>query len=632
MACILSAELMLISDFVAVFFDVMTPFKVFVLVWAVAAVVIGLFGKLTVKRTLAITMAVVGVIALICGATYLVWNSFQKTAAYQDVDFGKEHVYGGRDVMVIVPHQDDETNVLGGVIEEFVHYGSTVRIVYVTNGDAGGTAQTRLNEAIAYGAYVGIPEENIIFLGYGDLWDAEVGVHIYNAAPETTVTSYCGAVKTYGLETHPAFCEGNAYTVENYLADMESVILEYRPEIIFCSDYDQHIDHKATSLAFEKVMGRILRQEPEYKPLVFKGYAYSSAWYAEADFYRLNILSTRNVFAEPYFNKPAVYQWEEGVRFPVDGGTLSRSLVTSKAYEALSIHASQNGRYFAASVVNGDRVFWQRRTDSVCGSSEISVSSGQGDYLNNFMLIDNVDLWNQENPYDSVWIPAMEDSDKTVRIAIPHAQDIYSIVLYDHPSETDNVLNALIEFDDGSRVETGALNPQGASTEIVVQKTEVNSFSVTLLETEGANPGLTEIEAFPTAAQGDISIVKLMDSDGEFVYDYCLQKGTEETFSLYTHGIELEDFSAVCDNDKMRVSVLGKDVVVHCPVGEAGVISVYDHEEKLLDSIYVSNPGIVRKVHIQLAQAVEEYAVFQIRNSVVCRGGKLAVKLFERLL
>ena len=40
---------------------------------------------------------------------------------------------------------------------------------------------------------------------------------------------------------------------------------------------------------FDKVMGALLKEHPEYKPVVYKAYAYGTAWEAEPDFYSENI-------------------------------------------------------------------------------------------------------------------------------------------------------------------------------------------------------------------------------------------------------------------------------------------------------------------------------------------------------
>lgn len=55
--------------------------------------------------------------------------------SFEDVDNGKRELYGGKRVLVVVPHQDDEINLLGGVFEEYLKYGSEIFPVYViTNG------------------------------------------------------------------------------------------------------------------------------------------------------------------------------------------------------------------------------------------------------------------------------------------------------------------------------------------------------------------------------------------------------------------------------------------------------------------------------------------------------------------
>lgn len=57
-------------------------------------------------------------------------------------------------VLLIVPHQDDEINVLGGIFEEFIKYGSTVHIVYaITNGTIQGF---RYTEALNLCKHIGI--------------------------------------------------------------------------------------------------------------------------------------------------------------------------------------------------------------------------------------------------------------------------------------------------------------------------------------------------------------------------------------------------------------------------------------------------------------------------------------------
>lgn len=542
--------------------------------------------------------------------TYGCWNWFSRNGNYQSPDAGKNQIYGGRKVMLIVPHQDDDINILGGVMEEYVRYGSDLYGVFITNGDYAGLAETRYREAVSVFAEIGVPEDHVIFLGYGDGWQ-EGGPHIYNAESGAVMTSYFGQTGTYGTKEHPAYREGREYTIDNLTEDLKSVILEYRPDVLFCSDYDHHIDHKATTLLFDKVMGQILKENPEYRPTVYKAYAYGTAWEAEPDYYGENVLSTQDLFAEPYSQKPAVYRWEDRVRFPVDGTTLSRSLMGSRAYQLLEGYTSQGAQWQAAGVVNGDKVAWQRQTESLCLTAEIDATSGNGALLNDFMLIENRDLVDTEHqPYDGVWMPDRSDSEKEVSVTLAEPSDISSIVLYDHPSEEHNILNAIITFDDGTAIKTGPLDPGGAATEIVVDRKDVAFFSVSLLETEGEAAGLSEIEAFAQEPRQDGRFIKLTDEDGNFLYDYLLPADGQADLSLYiygdlpklagehyTIGISGEKGTAVLENGVIRVS---------CPAGESFVLNVTCDAAGVSDTITIRNPGTLERNWLRLWQTVEE--------------------------
>src|SRR6185436_19732439 len=73
-------------------------------------------------------------------------------------------------VMVVAPHPDDDVITASGVVRRAVLRGETVRVVYVTNGDYAGTSYgfQRQGEAVGAEAQLGVPESNLIFLGYPD--------------------------------------------------------------------------------------------------------------------------------------------------------------------------------------------------------------------------------------------------------------------------------------------------------------------------------------------------------------------------------------------------------------------------------------------------------------------------------
>ena len=78
-----------------------------------------------------------------------------------------------------------------------VNSGASVKIVVVTNGDAGGVSVglMREGESVAAAQVLGLTEQDVIFLGYpdGSMLD------IYNApSPAQIFTSAAGRTSTYG--------------------------------------------------------------------------------------------------------------------------------------------------------------------------------------------------------------------------------------------------------------------------------------------------------------------------------------------------------------------------------------------------------------------------------------------------
>lgn len=73
-----------------------------------------------------------------------------------------------KQVMIIVPHEDDEINVAGATIKNYTDAGSNVVVVFTTNGDYNGLGELRIDEAVNAMVELGVKKENVLFLGYGD--------------------------------------------------------------------------------------------------------------------------------------------------------------------------------------------------------------------------------------------------------------------------------------------------------------------------------------------------------------------------------------------------------------------------------------------------------------------------------
>ncbi len=619
-AAVLAAELAVLVDTAIVLNGTALSVPKFAALLGIMFLLVCLLPVPSWKGKKRITLLVTLLIGIPLVAGFVCWNNVSKAAVYYDSDNGKTSLYADKRVMLLVPHQDDDINVLGGVMEEYVKYGSEVYVVFSTNGDYYGLAETRTREALNALGNIGIPEDHIICLGYGDQWLPE-GPHIYNGYSGEVLTSVFGATQTYGTKAISAYREGNDYTLDQFLSDIESVILEYMPDTIYCVDYDYQIDHRALSHSVEKVLGKILKENTDYRPVIFKGYSYNTAWESAADFYAENIQSVQNVFEEPFLQQPAVYRWEERIRLPVNPANLSRSLVSAGSYVSLAMYDSQEAELHGMQVINGDKVFWQRDVMSLCYDAQIQATSGTAAYLNDFMLLECFDLLDEDRkPFDGTWIPEQWDGEGTVTVTFPEPRDVTEIVLYDHPDDYHNVLNAVIAFDDGTALETGPLDPKGAASRFPVERKLVSSFMVTLQETQG-EAGLTELEAYGVNRSAVPEFIKLMDQDGNFVYDYWIDLSGTQTFALYTGGNAPEAgenaYTVSCAGAGCSARWEEDALLVSCPEGKTCVITITEKNGDLSDTVYIQNPGKQERNWITFFLKIEEQIMTLCKEKLI---------------
>ena len=242
-----------------------------------------------------------------------------------DSSFSYSSLFKGKTLMVIIPHEDDEINIAGSTIHGSILEGIHVICVFSTWGDNSYTPDIRRREAVKSLSTLGVKEHDIIFLGYPDGGvHGENAVYIHGDSDNFTVR---GRHETYGTKAAPDFCMAahgfhRPFTREGMIQDMEDVVLAHKPDAILCIDYDVHPDHRACSAAFETAIGRILqRPGNKYFPVIFKGFAYKTAFESVPDFYAPHMLST--VFARDNLPEPSwetsnpAYAWDERIRLPV---------------------------------------------------------------------------------------------------------------------------------------------------------------------------------------------------------------------------------------------------------------------------------------------------------------------------
>ena len=477
------------------------------------------------KKQWVIVCIVFAAVVLLAAAVFLyqaVWHA--GFAATGDSFFDSPFIRDKK-VLVLVAHPDDEINLAFGVIDAFTQAGSDVTIAFATNGDKQTPGAVRLAEAIRADARMGVDKDHIIALGYGDYVVPPYCMSDLNQVRQ----SEAGFTQTYGGSGIPDYhtcCFGKAaqYTGANYEADIGHLIRNLRPDIIFTADTDYHIDHVSLSQSFDRVMGKLLRDEPGYKPTIFKGYCYEYAWYANDDFY--NFLMLKSAVAQ--WNRAGyntAFPWEERVRFPLPAEYLGYTKRSSKLYKVLGEYKSQEGLSRAGRMLNGDKLFWERRADVLW--ADVTATSGNAVLLQDFLLGDTM-----EQPLANCWIPDPEDRQPEIQFTWPAPQPIAELVFYDAPPDAGDIRRVQITDDTGYQVIYTLPRGDGMPCRLAWDGSPTRRLTIRILESEGDTIGFSEIEILPRREQ-ETQWIHLLDPDMNFLYEYPCPADQPFTLLLY---------------------------------------------------------------------------------------------------
>lgn len=493
--------------------------------------------------------------------------------------------FSGKQVLVLVPHQDDEVCLVGGILEQYTRAGSRVHLAYATAGDYYGLAEVRSREALAAAELMGIRREDVYWLGYGNQWEpqGEAG-HIYFAEdPDTVWTSRFGATATYGTEAIDPWRE-SAYTRRNFLRDLTELIVQLRPDVIYCNDYDPHHDHMALDLLFEEALGAILADQPDYRPTVYKGLCYGTAWYAEADF-----ASGENLRSCPfpdweYWGRLGIpYDWDSRVRLPMSAENLSPILSENTVFRVLAAFESQDARSHARSVLSGDKVFFQRRTDSLLYSALFRDGQEPVTVLNDFKLKDSEDFSSLRN--------SGQHAAEAITAELPEPVRMNQLRLHWTP-EPEGTFGGFLRFHDDDQIPF-QFSADGGVGVIDFPERLVSGFDLHFTDSQA--PGLTEIEAFLTQEEPP-QLLMAVDEQGDFVYDYHIPAGDTVLLRLWAYPL---DSVTSWEEVDLRVRSspgcsweLGEDPLflrVTCPPQGRAVVTV-SWSDQVQTTFTISNP------------------------------------------
>ena len=96
----------------------------------------------------------------------------------------------GQRVLVFSPHPDDESIGIGGYIAQSIENGAIVEIVLVTNGDFHGNEQVRYSEFKKATHILGVPESNLVFLGFPDGKLDEIDPAVFSVTLQSQIEQF----------------------------------------------------------------------------------------------------------------------------------------------------------------------------------------------------------------------------------------------------------------------------------------------------------------------------------------------------------------------------------------------------------------------------------------------------------
>lgn len=464
---------------------------------------------------------------------------------------GKTFSYGqlfpGRTVLVFVPHEDDEINVAGALMYGLRQEGYRVICAFAANGDRSYLAETRIAEALRSLQTLGVPADDAVFLGYPDGGlDAARCVFMHG---RDGVLAVDGRSETYGAEGKQDFCmmrhgHHRLYTWQGFLDDVRELLLHYQPDSIVGVDFDSHPDHRMCSIALETAIGDLMNREGNtWHPLVLKTFAYNTGFESVKDFYADNLRSTvfnrARIMDEALETDNPVFEWERRLRLPVLPACRAPLLWDNVVFQACRAHLSQRAMLRADRIINGDEVFWVRRTDNLIFQGNVTVSSGEGKYLHDFCMICTRDIRPRHNVMmeDCLWIPDAGDSLRSCRCTFKKPQHVEAVSLYGDPGNRGRILKSRLVFSTGYSCEISSLRPWGQETVVAFPPQDhVEWVEYQILETEGAQAGISEWEIFANRKL-PCRMLHIL-ADGHFAYEWRVPCGEPgPAITAYTYGI-----------------------------------------------------------------------------------------------
>ncbi|MDD5097088.1 MAG: PIG-L family deacetylase [Candidatus Omnitrophica bacterium] len=195
-------------------------------------------------------------------------------------------------ILILAPHPDDEAIACAGVIQQALKAGAKVKIVYLTNGDHNELAfivyekritmrqgefiymgQLRRQESIKAMKFLGLLEDDLVFLGYPDYGTFNIFSQYWQTAKP--FRDRLTRISSVPYKENPSY--GAPYQGESILTDLKNQLLDYKPDKIFVSHpADVNVDHKALYLFLQVALSDLESLIP--KPKIYPYLVHCVGW------------------------------------------------------------------------------------------------------------------------------------------------------------------------------------------------------------------------------------------------------------------------------------------------------------------------------------------------------------------
>lgn len=401
-------------------------------------------------------------------------------------------------VLVIVPHGDDEINLVGTIMDQFTSLSIQVHVLFITNGDYDPQLATeRMQETMRVVREMGFAKT--IFLGYCDDLGCD-GRHLYYTEEDCSYLSKSKHSETYGIGTMVDYRfsisgKHSAYNRMNLKQDLKACILSEQADLLICVDFDSHPDHRMTSILFEEIVGELVK-EKNYCPIVLKKFAYAGAWFGTDEYFCCPMKQT-----ELHEFQLFPYSADQMLRLQVLPRNYSSFFWKTNVYKWTRQYKTQQAKDHFWNIVHADSVAFFRDTSNLLLNAEVSASSGEAKYLSDFKLCDTpglrneIEIISQQDEFYT-WKPDLDDENGEISIVFMHPVTIKQLKFYQPFEKRNRVQKIFVQIDNRNTMEY-ALNGLLVD-EIVFERAlhEVSKLRICVPSNQNSARGFRELEIF----------------------------------------------------------------------------------------------------------------------------------------